>query len=55
MLTNMDERKITNGDIDLMIAEIEEGWRELSMISRSCRAIREDLVRLTQVLDEIIY
>ncbi|WP_261304290.1 hypothetical protein [Paenibacillus andongensis] len=55
MLTNMEERKITNGDIDLMIAEIEEGWKELSMIGRSCRDIREDLVRLSQVLDELIY
>jgi len=52
MVGNMDESKITHGDIDRMIAEIEKGRRELHRISRSCRDIREDLFRLSQDLDE---
>ncbi|MBD0378762.1 hypothetical protein [Paenibacillus sedimenti] len=52
MLAATEETKITCGDIDRMIAEIDEGWEELTSIGMSCRVIWEDLVRLSQVLNE---
>jgi hypothetical protein len=52
MLANMEERKITNGDIDRMIAEIDKSLKELNSIHLSCQDIRKDLVRISQVLDE---
>jgi hypothetical protein len=52
MLASMEKRKITIGDINRMIADIDERLRELNSIGRSCRDIREDLVKLSQVLDE---
>jgi hypothetical protein len=52
MLVNMEERKITNRDIELMIAEIDKGWKELNNIHVSCHHIWRDLVRISQILDE---
>jgi hypothetical protein len=52
MLANIEDRKITNGDIDRMIAVIDKGWRELNSIHMSCQEIRKDLVRISQVLNE---
>lgn len=52
MLANIEERKITNLDIERMIAEIDKGWTELNSIHVSCHQVWKDLVRISQILDE---
>ncbi|GFZ77602.1 hypothetical protein GCM10008018_23970 [Paenibacillus marchantiophytorum] len=52
MLAHTEERKITSGDIDQMIAEIDKGWEELFDIHLSCQHIRIDLALILKSLDD---
>ncbi|MDD9271638.1 hypothetical protein ACFPES_31850 [Paenibacillus sp. GCM10023248] len=53
MLAEAKESRITNEDITRMIAEMDEGWKELNNILRSCLTIRMDLINISQYLDEL--
>ena len=52
MQANIEDKKITNRDIERMIAELDKGWRELNSIQVSCQDIRKDLVRISKALNE---